>query len=170
MLMALFECKEESAMSSTINKEIADRLRQQSGQGAGVVEVDAGGATVSVDVESSERYAVGVRGIAVRPTQPTGDVRETAERIVGGVDALDGPLGIVEYDANAGRAIARSTEPDADEGGVSYWEADVRADETSLRRYRKDHSEPDREAVAEPLMHNVVGRVAEQLADAVGNK
>lgn len=154
-------------MSSTMTKEIADRLRQRRGQGEGVVEIDAGGATVSVDVESSERYAVGVRGITVRPTSPGGDVRETAERIVAGVDALDGPLGIVEYDAKGGRAIARSIEPDADEGSVSYWEADVRADETSLRRYRKDHNAPDREAVAEPLMHNVAGRVAEQLADAV---
>ena len=154
-------------MGTTVAKEVADRLRQQIGQGPAIVSVDAGGASVAVDVEQSERYAVGVRGVTVRPAQPGGDVHEIAERIVAGVTDLDGPLTVVEVDRKGGQAIVRSAQPEADEGGVSYWEADVRADETSLRRYRKEHSAPDREAVTEPLMHGAVGRVAEQLADAV---
>ena len=154
-------------MGTTIAKEITDRLRQQIGQGPGVITADSGGAGVSVDVEQSERYAVGVRGVTARPAQPATDVRDVAERIVAGVTDLDGPLTVVEYDTRQGQAIVRSAQPEADEAGVSYWEADVRADETSLRRYRKDHSAPEREAVTEPLMHGTVGRVAEQLADAV---
>ena len=153
-------------MGTAVAKEIAERLRQQIGQGPGEVKVDAGGASVAVDVEQSERYAVGVRGITVRPAQ-SGDVREIADRVVAGVTDLDGPLTVVEVDRGGERAIVRSAQPDADEAGVTYWEADVRADETSLRRYRKEHSTPEREAVTEPLIHGTVGRVAEQLADAV---
>ncbi|PLS76981.1 MAG: hypothetical protein CYG59_26285 [Chloroflexi bacterium] len=154
-------------MSTTIAHELTDRLRKQIGQGGGVVEVNGDGASVAVDVEQSERYAVGVRGITVTPTQPVADVRDAAERIAHGVTELDGPLTVVEYDTRQDQAIVRSAEPEADETGVTYWEADVRADETTLQRYRKDHAAPDREQITEPLLHSTVGRVAEQLVDAL---
>ena len=153
-------------MSVTVAKQLADGLKHHIGQGPGTVSVDGDGVSVAVDVEQCERYAVGVRGIVVRPDQPASDVRDVAERIVRDVTELDGPLAVVEYDARQGRAIVRSAQPETDDAGVTYWEGDVRADEASLQRYRKDHSAPEREAVAEPLMHNIVGRVAEQLADA----
>lgn len=153
--------------SNTIAKDVADRLRQHTGRGEGTVTVDSGDVAVSVDVEQSERYAVGVRGICVKPQQPSGDVRDTAERIVERVQSLDEPLTVVECDTANGRAIVRSAEPEADEAGVTYWEADVQRDETSLRRYHKQHGTPEREVVTEPLKHATAGRVAEQLADAV---
>lgn len=154
-------------MSQSIAHELTDRLRQHTGQGGGVVTAHGDGVSVSVDVEQSERYAVGVRGITVKPTQPVADVRDAADRIVERVQELDGPLTVVEHDAGAGQAIVRSAEPEHDEAGVTYWEADVRADETTLHRYRKDHAAPEREVVTEPLPHKIAGRVAEQLADAV---
>lgn len=154
-------------MSDTIAKSLADRLRQQIGQGAGTVGVEADGVTVSVDVEQSERYAVGVRGMEARPAQPNPDVRGTAERIVEGVAAIGEPLQIVECDVPGGQAIVRSATPETDEGGVTYWEADVRGDGTALHRYRKDHDQPDRTPLIEPLPHGTVGKIAEQLADAV---
>lgn len=154
-------------MSNTIAHELTDRLRKQVGQGGGVIGVDGDGVSVAVDVEQSERYAVGVRGITITPTQPVTNVRDTAERIAQGVTELDGPLTVVEYDTRQGQAIVRSVEPQADDDGVTYWEADVRADKTSLHRYRKDHAAPDREQITEPLLHSTVGRVAEQVADAV---
>ena len=156
-------------MSGTLAKDLADRLRGHIGQGEGVVAVDRGDVSVSVDVEQSERYAVGVRGISIKPEQPVEDVRGTAERIVEGAQELGEPLTVVEYDAGGGKAIVRSAQPDADADGVTYWEADVRADETSLHRYRKDHNEPDRQVVTEPMPHATAGRVAEQLADALRN-
>lgn len=154
-------------MSDTIAKNLADGLRQHTGQGAGTVSADGDGVTVSVDVEQSERYAVGVRGIAVRPAKPSADVRGTAEQIVERVTAISDPLQIVECDAAGRQAIVRSAEPETDAEGVIYWEADVRHDGTSLHRYRKDHSQPDRELMTEPLPHGTVGKIAEQLADAV---
>lgn len=154
-------------MSHTISKDLTDKLRQHIGQGNGVVSSDTDAASISVDIEQSERYAVGVRGIDVRPKQPIGDVGEAAERIVSNVDALGEPLQVVECDPKAGQAIVRSAQPETDEAGVTYWEADVQRDQTSLHRYRKEHSAPDREAVTEPLPHAVAGKIAEQLADAV---
>lgn len=152
--------------SNSIAKDVADRLRQHTGRGEGIVTVDGGDVAVSIDVEQSERYAVGVRGIHVKPQQ-SGDVRDTADRIVERVQSLDEPLTVVECDSKNGRAIVRSAEPEADAAGVTYWEADVQRDETSLRRYHKQHGVPEREIVTEPLKHNTAGRVAEQLADAV---
>jgi hypothetical protein len=107
--------------------------------------------------------------LEVAPAAPVADVREAAERIVGGVTAIDDPLQVVELESREGRAIVRSTAPDRDESGVSYWEADVRAGGTSLRRYRKDHAAPDREIATEPLPHAVAGKIAEQLAEAMTN-
>lgn len=153
-------------MSNTLAKDLADRLRQNTGKNEGQVTVIGDGASVIVDVEHSERYAVGVRGVTVRPHQPIADVRDAAERISQHVTDLDGDLAVVEFDSRQEQAIVRSAQPQTDEAGVTYWEADVRADETTLRRYRKDHDAPDREAVTEPLMHNTVGRVVEQIVDA----
>jgi hypothetical protein len=152
---------------NSIAKDVADRLRQHIDRGEGVVTVNGGDVTVSVDVEHSERYAVGVRGMHVTPQQPNNDIRGTADRIVEQVQSLDEPLRVVECDAANGRAIVRSAEPEADEQGVRYWEADVQRDGTSLRRYQKNHDAPEREAIVEPMKHTTAGRVADQLADAV---
>jgi hypothetical protein len=153
--------------TTTIAKDVADQLRQHINRGPGVITADGGDVTVSVDVEHSERYAVGVRGIHVTPQQPSTDIRGTADRIVERVQSLDEPLHVVECDTANGRAIVRSAEPEADEQGVSYWEADVQRGGTSLRRYHKSHAAPEREAVVEPMKHTTAGRVADQLADAI---
>jgi hypothetical protein len=152
---------------SSIANNLTDQLRQHIGKGEGTVQVDTDDVRVRVDVEQSERYAVGVRGITVTPAQPVTNINEAAERVVEHTQALGDPLSVVEYDSQAGRAIVRSAEPQHDEAGVIYWEADVRSDETTLRRYRKDHSLPEREVVTEPLPHAVAGRIAEQLTEAV---
>ena len=154
-------------MSDTLAKQLTDRLRQQQGQGAGTVGVSGDGVSVNVDVEQSERYAVGVRGIEVRPQQPSADVDGVAERVVQGVSALGDPLAVVECDRPGGQAIVRSAQPEADTEGVTYWEADVRGDGIALHRYRKDHAQPEREIMTEPLPHSTIGKIAEQLADAI---
>lgn len=156
-------------MSNSIAQRLTDALRQRVGQGSDRVRVDGDDVVVHVDVEASERYAVGIRGVEVSPTQPVPDVRDAAERIVHGVTALNDPFQIVEVESREGRAVVRSAEPESDESGVSYWEADVRADGASLRRYRKDHAAPDREVVAEPLPHAVAGKVTEQIVEALTN-
>jgi hypothetical protein len=149
---------------------IGDTLRRQAGQAPSVISTERDGVSVEVDVEASERYASGVRGVTVRPShshpEATRSVRDVAERIVERVDALE-PLAIVECDDRQGRAIVRSAEPEQSTDGVRYWEADVQPDGTSLHRYHKQHDQPDREQIAEPLLHPTIGRVAEQLADAV---
>lgn len=150
----------------TIAKDLTDKLRQQQNQGAGVIEAGTDNGVIRVDVEHSERYAVGIRGISVQPATPV-NVNDAAERIAGNVDALGEPLQIVEVDRGAKRAVVRSAQPDADEAGVTYWEADVQPDQTTLHRFRKDHSAPDRAVIAEPLPHAVAGKVAEQLSDAI---
>ncbi len=155
-------------MASSIAGDVTEQLRRRAGQGQGSVDAAAGGVSVSVDVEDSERYAAGVRGISARPERPVEDIRRAAEDVAAGVPSLGEPLSVVEVDSGSGRAVVRSSSPDADDAGVTYWEADVRADETTLRRYRKEHAEPEREAITEPMPHATAGKIAGELAEAVG--
>ncbi len=153
-------------MSTQIGKQIKQKLTGATGQEHTVVDASAGGVSVSVDVERCERYAVGIEGVRIRPDTPVGDVGEAAERIARNVDVID-PLRVVEYDVSAEEAILRSAEPAADEGGVTYWEANVKPDETTLHRFHKAHDEPDRRIVVEPMTHGEAGAVAEQIAEAL---
>ena len=153
-------------MSTTIGETLRKQLRDAVGSEHTAVDATGDGASVSVDVEHCERYAVGVRGIRVTPAEPVEDVRDTAERIARDVDTVD-RLQVVEVDTREGQAILRSAEPEADEGGVTYWEATVKPDETALNRYHKAHAEPDRQAVVEPVTHREVGQLADQLVDAI---
>jgi hypothetical protein len=124
---------------------------------------------VSVDAAGCDRYAVGVRGVTVRPAQPVSDVGGAAERMAEQVDAFD-RLRVVEYDAPEQQAILRSAEPERDEGGVTYWEASVKPDGTSMQRYHKAHHEPDRRLVAEPVTHRDIGRLVDQVVGAVAGE
>lgn len=157
-------------MANSIAGDITEQLRRRTGQGAGAVDAAADGVSVSVDVEDSERYAVGVRGISVRPDRPIDDVRRAAEDVAAGMPSLGEPLAVVEVDPRSGRAVVRSAAPETDEAGVTYWEADVRSDETTLRRYRKQHDEPERETITEPMPHAVAGKVGGELADAIDGR
>ncbi len=154
------------AMSVNIGKELRTKLRDAAGKEHTSVGVAGDGVSVSVDVEHCERYAVGVRGLRVTPAEPIADVGETAERIAQHVDAVE-RLRVVEFDAPEGQAILRSAEPEADEAGVTYWEATVKPDETTLHRFHKAHLQPDREVVVEPITHQEVGELADQIVDAL---
>lgn len=157
-------------MSTSIGDELRAKLRDAVGSENTTVGVEVEGVSVAVDVEHCERYAVGVRGIQVAPAQPCENIHETAERVARGVDVID-PLHVVEVDAREGQAILRSAEPEADEEGVTYWEATVKPRGTAINRYHKSHAEPDREVVVEPLAHREAGRLIDQVADALrGNK
>ena len=153
-------------MSKTIGDQLRGRLRDAIGQEHTTIGASGDAGSVSVDVERCERYAVGVRDLQVRPADPVTDVGGAAERIVDQVDTIE-PLKVVEFDAREQQAILRSAEPEADEGGVTYWEAAVRPDETTLHRFHKAHDAPDREVVVEPMTHGDIGKLADQIVDAV---
>ncbi|MDQ5851312.1 MAG: hypothetical protein M3380_04430 [Chloroflexota bacterium] len=153
-------------MSTSIGKELRTKLRDAVGREHTTVDASGDEAHVAVDVEHCERYAVGVRGLQVTPTEPVADVQGAAERIVEHVDTIE-RLRVVEFDAPEGQAILRSAEPESDEAGVTYWEATVKPDETTLHRFHKSHLEPDREVVVEPITHQQVGELADQLVDAL---
>lgn len=150
-----------------IAQKITKRLRDQIGRGEDMIAVDDDRASINVDIESSERYASGVRGIMVRPHHPVTNVRDAADRVVEQVQDLDETLAVIECEEREGRAIVRSRTPEQDESGVTYWEADIQSEQASLHRYRKEHDAPERSIVAEPLLHSTVGRVTEQMVDAV---
>jgi hypothetical protein len=153
-------------MSTSIGDELKARLRDAVGSDNTTVGVEGDDISATIDVEHCERYAVGVRGIDVTSTSPSKDIRETAEGIARKVDVIE-PLRVVEVDTREGQAILRSAEPEADEEGVTYWEATVKPRGTAINRYHKSHGEPDREIVVEPLSHREAGKLVDQVADAI---
>jgi len=153
-------------MSTTIGKQLRARLRDAIGQEQTSIDANHEAGSVSVDIERCERYAIGVRGISVRPAEADSDIGGIAERISDKVDVID-PLRVVEIETEEQQAILRSAEPEADEEGVTYWEATVTPDETTLHRYHKTHAEPDRTVVVEPLTHGAIGELADQIMDAL---
>ncbi len=153
-------------MTTTPGKDLQEALKRGIGQEHVTIDAGGDGASIAVDAESVDRYAVGIRGLHVRPTEPVNDVGEAAERIARGVDVID-PLRVIEYDVPQQEAILRSAQPEADEGGVTYWEATVKPGETSVQRYHKSHSEPERQTVVEPVMHRDAGKLADQIVDAL---
>ena len=153
-------------MDNTIGKQLRDQARGAADDTS--ISVSHNDATVSVDVEHAERYAIGVRGLRVQPAHSVADVGEAADRIVRHVDAVD-ELRVVEYDQGEQQAILRSAQPQSDEEGVGYWEASVKPTETTLQHYHKAHSEPERATVVEPLSYGTLGQLADQIVDALAH-
>lgn len=149
-----------------IQQRLVDRLRARQGQGAGSVEVVGDSVTVVVEAEQTDRYAVGVQRVVVRPAAGQPAVDTVARNIAEQVTALD-QLQVIEVDGGEQRAILRSAQPDTDEAGVTYWEANVSPSETTLQRFRKDHQTADRQPQVEPIWYRDLGKVADQLANAV---
>lgn len=153
-------------MTRSIGDELRAKLRDAIGSDHTTVDVESEGVSAVLDLEHCERYAVGVRGLEVTPAEPGTDIHQTAERIARGVDVIE-PLRVVEVDTGEAQAILRSAEPEADEEGVTYWEATVRPRGTAINRYHKSHDEPDRQIVVEPLSHREAGKLVDQVADAL---
>lgn len=153
-------------MSTTIGEQLRARLHDTIGQDNTTISADSEGTSVIVDIEHCERYAAGIRGLSLRPATRIADVGHAAERIAQDVDTVD-QLAVIEYDKQEQQAILRSSEPQADEEGVTYWEATVSPDEAAFHRYHKAHAEPDREEVVEPITHRDLGKLADQLIDAI---
>ena len=154
------------AMSTTIGKKLRAKLGDTAGQENITVDVSQDGVSVAVDAEGCDKYAAGVRDLRVRPSEAVSNVGDAAERVAQNVDVID-RLRVVEYDAPQQEAILRSEEPEADEVGITYWEATVKPDETTVQRYHKDHRQPDRDRIVEPLTHRDLGELADQIVDAL---
>lgn len=157
---------EGAEMSTTIGGKLREQLRDVVGSDHTSVQTNDEEVSVTIDIERCERYAIGIQGIHIAPAAPRADVAETADRIAKQVDAIE-HLRVIEFDQREGKAILRTAEPEADEGGITYWEATVQPVETTLNRYHKAHTEPDRQRVVEPITHRQLGELADQLADAV---
>lgn len=153
-------------MTKSIGDELRAKLRDAVGSDNTTLGVEDEGIRAVLDLEHCERYAVGVRGLEVTPAEPTTDIHETAERIARQVDVIE-PLRVVEVDAHEAQAILRSAEPEADEEGVTYWEATVKPRGTAINRYHKSHADPDRQVIVEPLSHREAGKLVDQVADAL---
>ncbi len=153
-------------MATTLHKKLAEQLRKAQGQGEVSVEAQGDGVTVVVDMDHCDRSSGGIRQITVKPDVPLPNVGRTAEQIADHIGVID-PLRVVEVEGGEGRAILRTAEPESDEGGVTYWEATVTPDATTLQRFHKEHSEPDRTVVDEPLLHRELGSLVDELAEAL---
>lgn len=99
--------------------------------GGGAVQVERAGTRAKVDVVEADRLGVRVRGVEVTRTRPV-DVGEEARALPERLRALPERVAPVEVDPALGGARLR-TRPE-ELRGREYFEVDVEASRTSIRR------------------------------------
>ncbi len=132
-----------------------------------------GGATIHaharlVDADKYTKLTGEVR-VSLESTAPKSaglTPQERAERFAAGATYLSEALAFVETDAG-GTAIVRSTPETMTGRRSAYYEAQVKADEVRLQRFRAAESGPGREAVPFPLTDDTLARLVEDAARAL---
>jgi hypothetical protein len=132
--------------------------------GPHTVELEDSGFRLVAELEACDRLACAVRRLAVETDRlATADVdrlRALSAALSGRLTYLLEPIGAVEIDSDSCTLQMRSTQPQKDEDGASYYELLVRrGGELSLRRYSKQPGQ-SRRLIPAHLTHEVVLRLA----------
>ena len=130
--------------------------------------VPAAGVEVTVTADRVDSVGAVVREIEVTRTTPAADptpVADRAARVAGRVRGLSENLRVLEVDPTRDEAVLRSDEPAARGADRDYYEVVLSGSGgASVKRY---HATPGarREAVAFPLTHDTIARVAGALGE-----
>jgi hypothetical protein len=152
----------------TLRESLLARLSEWLPAGAGrhsMTHTDAGH-TVGLTADRADSLSCLVWELAVAPTEPTTvAVREWAAAVATRATGLMEPLTVHEIDAGRGEAVLRSTAPSANGGALAYYEVNLHADGRAVvRRFHGSKATPGREQVAFALTHEVVAKLAEDIA------
>ena len=129
----------------------------------------ADGVQLECVVEAAERLGCALGSLTVRRQTPARlsppALREFAEALCQRATYLLEPLKLLEHDAAAGVALARSSPPAADERGVEYYELLANADgSAALTRWRWDAGVPGRASAPMLLTPPQFARLADDFA------
>jgi len=124
------------------------------------------GRTVTLTADRADSLSCLVWELAVAPAEPTTvPLREWAARVAARATGLVEPLTVHEIDAGRGAAVLRSTAPSAKGGALAYYEVKLHADGRAVvGRFHGSKATPGREQVAFALTHEVLAKLAADLA------
>jgi hypothetical protein len=145
--------------------ELKTKLATLAGSvGPQLVEIDGGNSRLIGEFDECDRLACAVRKFAFTTDRLAGaDVarlRKISQALSSRLTYLLEPIGAVEIDADSCTLQMRSTQPQKDDDGTSYYELLVRrGGEIGLLRYAKAPGQGRRVIVAH-LTHEVLARLA----------
>jgi len=128
------------------------------------IAIDGGASRLVAELDECDRLACAVRKFTFVTDRLAGaDVerlRKISQALSSRLTYLLEPIGAVEIDADSCTLQMRSTQPQKDDDGTSYYELLVRrGGEIGLLRYAKAPGQ-SRRAISAHLTHEVLGRLA----------
>jgi hypothetical protein len=147
-----------------LHKEFERALTSLGNGSAGLVEVEALPRTLYCDVLEQNSLAVSFNRLRLTTTELSGASSAELERLgkslAEKLTYLMEPISPIELDAQGCVMQLRSSPPQRDDDGRSYYELLVRRGEISLARYRKENDRGRR-----PIVATVTREVLFRLAD-----
>lgn len=156
----------------TLRAQIDRELAAAAMIGAGArIEVPCTTGRVIVELLSVDAIGCGLDFLCFESTllsaATVADLQKVSERLIGRVNYLLEPMGVLEVDRESCVLQMRSMPPDRDEEGTRYYELWVRrGGEVALTRYQKRKGQL-RERVAAHLTREVVSRLAADFVASV---
>jgi hypothetical protein len=154
------------SLNETVLQKLADWHPPKEGRPTLNVPDEASGCVVRVTVDRQDELSCAVWELAVRRKAPAGATlggwaQEVADRVTGLLE----PLQVIEIDSQRNEALLRSQEAARRGQKLYYYEALLKGTEQAeLRRYHAASEGKRREQVPFVLTHEVVAKVAEDMA------
>lgn len=124
--------------------------------------------TVSLTADQADSLSCLVWELAVAPAEPAAQpvaLRDWAAAVAKRATGLVEPLTVHEVDTARGEAVLRSTAPSAKGGALAYYEVNLHdTGRAVVRRFHGSKAAPGREQVAFALTHEVLAKLADDLA------
>jgi hypothetical protein len=127
----------------------------------------ARGWTVGLTAEKADSLSCLVWELALQPAEPPEPVAlaDWAAAVARRATGLMEPLTIHEIDTGCGEAVLRSTSPSAKADALAYYEIRLHATGRAVvRRFHGSMAKPGREQVAFALTHEVLAKLADDVA------
>jgi len=156
----------------TLRMQFEHELNQLGTGGAATVDITTGSRRLTCDLVERNSLAVAFQTLRVATPELAGATSDSLERMAKSLSDrltyLMEPIRPIEIDADACVAQLRSSPPQRDDDGRSYYELTVRrGGEISLARYRKEPGTV-RQQIAATVTREVLLRLADDFEAVLG--
>jgi hypothetical protein len=156
----------------TLRTQLEHELNQLGGGGTATLETTSGNRRLTCDLVERNTLAVALQSLRVATSELASASSDKLERMAKELSSrltyLMEPIRPIEIDADACVAQLRSSPPQRDDDGRSYYELTARrGGEIALARYRKEGGKP-REQIAAHVTREVLLRLADDFEAVLG--
>jgi hypothetical protein len=159
----------------TIGNVLTKHLRELAADASQPLQVSIGPLRAELAFFDRDRYSVTMRELTIgadagAPEEARAFLSAAAAAAARRLSFLEEPLAVWELDGAEGMAQLRSSPPQRDADEIAYWEVTLWAGQprAHVARYRWAPGMLEREAVAYPATFALLGRMADALAESLG--